>query len=148
MRLLSLPSATVLGLQIVAFMIHPIVGETHMHDKKSKKKESAVVDSNNQVNYYSDPECKNYQGTWHGPSTRLGTGEGFPLRLNNEYIGSVLLLSGTQKNFTTITANGQDANGHDVAKLAGLNNQVREECYLIGETITTITFYYFAFEML
>jgi hypothetical protein len=147
MRLLSLPSATVLGLQIVAFMIHPIVRATHMHDKKNKK-ESANVDLNNQVNYYSDLGCEHYQGTWHGPSTRLGTGEGFPITLNNEYIGSVLLLSGTQKNFTTITANGHDANGHDVAKLAGFNNQVRAECYLINETITTITLYYFSLDML
>jgi hypothetical protein len=135
MLLLSLPSATVLGL-IVAF-IHPVVGD------------------DNQVNYYSDQNCQYYQGTWPGPESSTYS-ISYPVTVGYQSVGSVIVLPGKKSKFNLFTVNTADQQTtyilindlRDTCKGAmpianpvpNYGEDTENYCYTINDNVTNILF--------
>ncbi|KAF5008675.1 hypothetical protein FDECE_5087 [Fusarium decemcellulare] len=56
----------------------------------------------NQVNYYSDPRCKSYAGTWNGPDKMYQNAE---YDAGSAFIGNVLVMP--SNNFDSVEINGK-----------------------------------------
>ena len=137
MLLSSLPY-TVLGL-IVA-VNHPVVA--------IRARSESASPGPSQVNYYSDPECYNYQGSLPEPSVVVSANSGYVLSLDNQFIGSVLLVYLTGNGQNTLKFNAISASGPDVAMITGGQPDRQESqgksysnCYTINNTVTAITYY-------
>jgi hypothetical protein len=134
MLLLSLPSATVLGL-IVAF-IHPVVGAAY----------------DNQANYYSDQNCQYYQGTWPGPEQSTKE-DSYPVTVGYQSVGSVIVLPGKKPKFdlftvntvdrqtTYIRVNSQCPGGMPITQpVPNYGEDTQNDCYPINGNVTNILF--------
>jgi hypothetical protein len=139
MHLLSLPSATVLGL----------VASTHLVVGAALQRRT---DTDNQVNYYSDVSCQNYLGTWEGPTSRGGpatrilaqtystTTNGQPL-----WLGSVYPMY-NDGNFDSLAVNNTN-NARCPPTVLQSSNQVSPQnkegyaCYVINTEVSSVTLY-------
>jgi hypothetical protein len=145
MLLLPLPFVTVLGL-IAAFIIHPVAGADLQRRGHA-----------NQVNYYSDPNCQYYQGSWPGPKHNTRKKEPWRVPIDEREVGSVIVLPGKKKahnapypnpvqTFTLFTVNNttcigiQGSKCHCQKPVENKGEDKKNLCYSINETVTYLMF--------
>ncbi|KAN0081089.1 hypothetical protein V8E54_004293 [Elaphomyces granulatus] len=127
MHLLSLPSATVLGL----------VASTHLVVGAALQRR----DTNNQINLYGDPYCRDassYIGTWAGPGP--GNNEN-PAIETPLFVGGVLIMNGDHM-FDSLQVNGQDfvlgnglCPGVSQQPAPGWPDASGNACYTVNKTV-------------
>jgi len=135
MHLLSLPSATVLGL--VTFT-HLAIGATLQRRN-----------SGNQVNVYSDSACgrkdaTSYEGTWNGPNHLYNDAN--PKIAKPIYVGSVLIMNG-EGNFDSLTLNDENIVQADLCQGKGakmpvwVDSNSNAACYVVGFAVSSASLY-------
>jgi len=105
--------------------------------------EKRDYDWNNQVNYYSDPRCKQYAGTWPGADHMYSNKN---IDVGGIFIGSVILLPGDANNFDSLDADGKEVvsgNGMCPSDANGpiLRDANGNYCYVVGKNVNKIELY-------
>ena len=100
-------------------------------------------DTNNQINYYSDPRCKKYQGSWAGADHEYTNKN---VDVGDKFIGSIILLPGDGNKWDSLNADGKEiATFNGLCPFDGNAPISRDangnECYVIGRNVKKIELY-------